>query len=65
MCSYRQLNQPIRRPWTIEEVGDFIALIDKLLYKSIAASIVQSGLSLSDLLALKYGDIKGEFWKKA
>ncbi|MEM2104689.1 MAG: hypothetical protein QW717_07375 [Candidatus Bathyarchaeia archaeon] len=57
--------QPVNKkhPWTIEEVGDFIALMDKPLYKSIAASIVQSELSLSDLLALKYGAIKEEFEK--
>ena len=47
----------------IEEIGDFIALMDKPLYKSIAASIVHSGLSLSDLLVLKYGDMKEEFEK--
>ena len=46
-----------------EEVGDFIASMDEPTYKSIAASIVQSGLSVSDLLALKYGDIKEEFEK--
>ncbi|MEM3581472.1 MAG: site-specific integrase [Candidatus Bathyarchaeia archaeon] len=57
--------QPVNKkhPWTIAEVCDFIALMDKPLYRSIAASIVQSGLSLSDLLALKYGDIKEEFEK--
>jgi integrase len=33
------------------------------LYRSIAASIVQSGLSVSDLLSLTYGDIKEEFEK--
>jgi len=55
--------QPVNKKhlWTIKEVGDFIALMDKPLYKSMAASILQSGLSLSDLLALKYGDIKEEF----
>jgi len=57
--------QPVNKkhPWTIEEVGDFIASMDKPIYRSIAASIVQSGLSVSDLLALKYGDIKEEFEK--
>jgi len=57
--------QPVNKkhPWTIEGVGDFIALMDKPLYRSIAASILQSGLSLSDLFALKYGDIKEEFEK--
>jgi hypothetical protein len=37
--------------------------MDKLLYRSIAASILQSGLSVSDLLALRYGDVKEEFEK--
>ncbi|MEM2352382.1 MAG: hypothetical protein QXT26_08260 [Thermoproteota archaeon] len=57
--------QPVNKkhPWTIREVGDFIALMDKPMYKSIAASIVQSGLSLSDLLAIKYGEIREEFEK--
>ncbi len=48
---------------TIEEVGKFVGTMEKSVYKSIAASIVQSGLSLSDLLALKYCDIKEEFEK--
>jgi integrase len=52
-----------KHPWTTEEVGEFIATMDKLLYRSIAASIVQSGLSVSDLPALTYGDIKEEFEK--
>jgi integrase len=57
--------QPVNKkhPWTMEEVGKFIAAMDKLSYRSIAASIVQSGLSVSDLLALTYGDIKEEFEK--
>jgi integrase len=57
--------QPVNKkhPWTIEEVGEFIATMNKPLYRSIAASIVQSGLSVSDLLALTYGDIKEEFEK--
>ena len=40
--------QPVNKkhPWNIEEVGEFIAAIDKLIYRSIAASIVQSGLSV-------------------
>lgn len=52
--------QPVNKkhPWNIEEVGRFVTMMDKPLYRSIAASIVQSGLSISDLLALKYGDNK-------
>jgi len=52
-----------KHPWNIEEVGEFIAAMDKPSYKSIATSIVQSGLSVSDLLALRYGDVKEEFEK--
>jgi len=57
--------QPIykKHPWTLAEVGLFIASMDKPMYKSIAASILQSGLSISDVLALTYGDIKEEFEK--
>ncbi|MEM3628623.1 MAG: hypothetical protein QXE06_04555 [Candidatus Bathyarchaeia archaeon] len=35
-------------------------MMEKPIYKSIAASIVQSGLSVSDLLALTYSEIKEE-----
>jgi integrase len=52
-----------KHPWTIEEVGEFIVAMDKPIYRSIAASIVQSGLSVSDILALRYGDVKEEFEK--
>jgi len=57
--------QPVNKkhPWTIKEVGDFIAYMDKPIYRSIAASILQSGLSVSDLLALRYSNIKEEFEK--
>ncbi|MGQ9781925.1 MAG: hypothetical protein ACUVQ8_06730 [Nitrososphaeria archaeon] len=57
--------QPVNRkhPWTIEEIGSFIDLIDKRLYKSVAVSIVQSGLSVSDILALTYGNVKEELEK--
>ncbi|MGQ9641630.1 MAG: tyrosine-type recombinase/integrase [Candidatus Bathycorpusculaceae bacterium] len=37
--------------------------MDKPIYKSMAASIVQSGLSVSDILALTYGDVKEELEK--
>jgi len=52
-----------KHPWTIEEIGKFVATMKKPIYKSIAASILQSGLSISDLLALTYGDIKEEMEK--
>jgi integrase len=65
--STRYVNRPPARainkkyPWTIEEIGKFIALMNNIQYKCIAACIVQSGLSISDLLGLKYGDIREEF----
>lgn len=52
-----------KHPLTLAEVGEFIAAMEKPMYRSIAASILQSGLSLSDLLTLTYGDIKEEFEK--
>jgi len=67
--STRYVNRPPakvihkKHPWTIEEIGNFISLMNNIQYKCIAACIVQSGLSISDLLGLKYGDIKEEFEK--
>jgi integrase len=57
--------QPINKkhPWTIEEVGDFIAFMDKPIYRSMVASITQSGLSVSDLLGLTYGNIRDDLEK--
>jgi integrase len=57
--------QPIyqKHPWTLAEVDKFIASMDKPTYRSIAGSILQSGLSISDALAITYGDIKEEFEK--
>jgi integrase len=52
-----------KHPWTIEEIGNFISQMDHTLYRSMAATILQSGLSLADLLELKYGDIQEEFEK--
>jgi integrase len=52
-----------KHPWTIEEIGNFISQMDHTLYRSMAATIVQSGLSLADLLELKYGDIQEELEK--
>ena len=48
-------------PWTIEKIAEFVDSMKKPIYKSIAVSIVQSGLSISDLLSLRYQDIKEEF----
>ena len=67
--STRYVNRPPakainkKHPWTIEEIGKFVSLMDNIKYKCIATCMVQSGLSISDLLGLKYGDIKDEFEK--
>ena len=50
-----------KHPWTIEEIGEFVSMMDDIQLQCIAACIVQSGLSLSDLLRLTYGDIKAEY----
>jgi integrase len=48
-------------PWTKEAVGKFVGLLRQPMHKSIAVSLFQSGLSVSDLLMLTYGDVKAEF----
>lgn len=57
--------QPVNKkhPWTLVEVGEFVAAMNKPAYRSIAASILQSGLSISGLLVLTYGDVKEELEK--
>jgi integrase len=67
--SLRYVNLPTaipvnrKHPWTLAEVGEFIAAMDKPICRSIAASILQSGLSISDLLTMTYGGVKEEFEK--
>ena len=48
-------------PWTLDKVAAFIGMIDDPEIKSIASVIFSSGLSISDILALIYNDIKREF----
>ena len=48
-------------PWTLESIVKFVDLMDKPVYKSIAVSMFQSGLDVSTLLSINYGDIKEEF----
>jgi len=48
-------------PWSLDKVAAFIGMIDDSEIKSIAVTIFQSGLSISDILALKWGDIRLEF----
>jgi integrase len=42
-------------------VEQFVSLMDNMMYRTIAVLAFQSGLSLGDLLGLKYGDVKTEF----
>lgn len=48
-------------PWTTQKVYEFVQLIRNPMVKTIAVCLFQSGISISDLLALTYGDIKYEF----
>jgi integrase len=67
--STRYVNRPQakainkKHPWTIEEISKFVTLMDNIQYRCIAACIVQSGLSISDLLGLTYSDIQDEIEK--
>jgi len=48
-------------PWTLDTFVKFVSLFEDAEMKSIAVTIFQCGLSLSDILALNYGDIKYEY----
>jgi len=56
-------SQPLssKFPWTLDHVAEFIGLIRKLEMRSIAVTLFQSGLSVSDALSLTYEDIKYEY----
>jgi len=55
--------RPISRkyPWTLEEAIEFIEIIEHPTVKAMAAITLQSGIGLSELLSLKYGDIMEEY----
>lgn len=67
MLSGRYVNLPSSNPvsqkfpWTLEKVVEFIGEIRNPEVQTISIIMFQSGLSLSDVLALTYGDIKYEF----
>lgn len=48
-------------PWTLDKVAAFIGKIENPQIRSIGVTIFQSGLSVSDILALIWGDIKYEY----
>ena len=56
-------SQPLSKkyPWTVNEAGKFIMSIQDAETRSIAATILQSGISLGDLLLITWGDIKREY----
>jgi integrase/recombinase XerD len=56
-------SQPVSRkhPWTLEDVARFVGMMRKPEYRSLAATMFQSGLGVSDVLALTYGDIQHEY----
>lgn len=48
-------------PWTIETIAKFIGEIREIELKSIAVTIFQSGMGVSDILLLEFADIKYEY----
>jgi len=48
-------------PWSLEKVAEFIGMIEHPTIKAVGVAIFQSGLSIGDVLAQTYGDIKYEF----
>ena len=61
---YVNLPPPIpaskKYPWDLEKIAEFFKLMD-VETLALASCIFQSGLSLRDILALNYGDIKDEY----
>jgi len=56
-------SQPMSKkfPWSLEKVAEFIEMIERPIIKAVGVAIFQSGLSISDVLAQTYGDIKHEY----
>jgi len=48
-------------PWSLEKVAEFLGMIEHPTIKAVGVAIFQSGLSIGDVLAQTYGDIKYEF----
>ena len=49
-----------KAPWTLERVSQFAALMNQRIYKALVATFFQSGISISDVQAFTYRDIKEE-----
>ena len=54
------LPQNAKHEWKLEELRQFVDAQDTLRDKALVALIFQSGLSISDALALDYGDVRRE-----
>jgi len=52
------LPQNAKHEWTLEEMKQFIDAQDTMRDKAMVALIFQSGLSISDAVALNYGDVR-------
>jgi integrase len=50
-----------KKDWSLELISEFFQSFDNPLYQTILAVIVQSGLGIEDVLALKFSDIQAEF----
>lgn len=48
-------------PWTLEKISEFMGYLRWIDVKALAGCLFQSGLSVSDALALTYGDIQREY----
>jgi len=48
-------------PWTVQTVSMFVDAMNEPLYRCLVAVFFQSGVTISDVLALTYGDVKKEF----
>jgi len=48
-------------PWSLEKVAEFLGMIEHPTIKAVGVAIFQSGLSIGDVLAQTYRDIKHEF----
>ncbi len=67
--SYSFIERPSSRPleinekhtWYLDQIKDFVDSTEYLRDKAIIMCLFQSGLSISDLLKLNYGDIRREF----
>jgi len=57
----RPMKENKKHPWTLDEIRQFVESADYLRDKCYILFQVQSGLSIGDVLALNYGDIRREY----